>query len=705
MGWLQSDARSVHIYLVAAAIGLMAFVLVYGVGHLFGTTAYWQMPMVDERMSLMGYRYFLNDSWHWPVFTNDAVNVPYPKSVAFLDCIPVWALFNKALSAIVPPWKSFSADAYLGLWHGLTYALQACFGVACLRALGHRSWRTGIVTALFFIAVPTWIARYAHPALSAHWILLWAFYLYLRTPAGQASSTRLGVAKLCQLGVSALVSPYLATFSLLIFIPSVSRSRHWRTIAPWLPLGLLCVGLATWFGGYFAAEIEGRQWGFEWNSANALSWLIPPRSGIVGDAQWIANVNPTPYQYDGYAYLGIGILALLAVFLPHVRLLNGVIRRHPVLFVVIVGCSLFALSNHVYFGSHEILEYRIPRFFRFISNQFRSPGRFVWVPTYAVILFLLHWAYTRFATGRRFAIIAVAALLQVVDATGEWARQTATTSHRHAGLVLDAWRPLIHAHRAVMILPPYPCVLDEKREGLDAASWEIQFLASQRALPINGTYCAREQRRCAEEEQAWATLGFAPDTLYVVLRPALAVAERFEAAGGHCAVFHQGRVCSTNAAAIAAATQAKIVSPTPGPITLGHGEKLQVADAEHLSAGWAAPEPGGRWTTSSVASVLLHLDGEPPAGVSLKLQVRARLCGARTTQAVDVLLDDKKLATLQFDPVSNETTSVRTVAIPDRDHLRRSAVSIQFKPQDPRSRLGCAEGARPGVWLTGLWFE
>jgi hypothetical protein len=692
--WLTSPARALHIYLVAAAIGLGAFLAVYGPAHLVGASTYWQMPGIDERMALMGYRYFLHDTWHWPVFVNDAVNVPYPKSVAFLDCIPLWALINKAIATVVPPWRAFSADAYLGLWHGLAYVLQACFGVACLRALGHRSWRAGLVAAVFLIATPAWIFRYGHPALSAHWIELWALALYLRTPP----SRWYGVA---QLAVACLVSPYHAALSLPLFLASLLRSRA----VIWLPVGLAGMALATWFAGYFASEAAGPQWGFRWESANLLGWLIPPRSGILGDAQWIANVNPNPWQYEGYAYLGLGALGLLVAYLVGAKP-RAVIARHPFLFAIAVAAGLFALSNHIYFGSHEIATYPIPRLLRWVTYQFRSPGRFVWIPMYVVMIYLLHAALTRAVRWRGFALVALATVVQVVDAGGEWSWQRASTAGPHGPMLdLATWRPLVHSHRAVVILPPYPCVESRVDDAptFDHASTEIQLLASERALPINGTYCARELRKCDAEERAWSTLEPEPGALYVVLPPAAAVATRFAARGLRCGSFAYGQACSTEAAAIDRAA----LKPLPAPISLGYGQRLAVGDAA-LGADWTAAERGGRWTTSSVAALLLHLDGEPPPAVALKLELQARLCGTRTAQDVDVLLDEQLLATLHFDASANDAAVVRTVAIADRDRLRRAAFTVQLRPHDvrPLAKLGCdADPRRLGVWLSGLWLE
>ena len=564
VGWVArlflAPARARHVYAVAAAIGLATYLVVYGTGHLSGSSAYWTMPQTDERMFLMGYRYFLHEPWQWPVFVSHAIDVPYTTSVAFSDSIPIWALTNKAIATVAPPWGPFSADAYLGLWHGLAYALQACFGVACLRALGHRSWRTGIVTALFFLAVPAWIFRYGHDALSAHWVELWAIWLYLRTPAGTPAPRRLGIAKLGQLTVAALITPYHPVMCLGVFLASLLRSRDAKTIAIWLPLGVGCVVIATWFAGYFSGEGAVAQWGFAKQSTNVLSWLVPVRSGILGDGRWIANVTATDWQWEGYAYLGLGYLALLALFLPHVRSLRGVIERHVFLFVVALAFWLLALSNHIYVGSHEVATYSIPSVLRWFPSQFRAPGRFVWVPMYVLIVFLLHWAFLRFSTGRRFAVLVVLVVVQLIDARGDWALQRATTEGpRSSVLELGAWRPLVHAHDAVFIHPTFACLTGDRTSWLSDVSTGVQMLASERGTPINGTYNTRTKRTCAVEERAWPSLELRPGALYVVLPQARAIADRLETAGARCGAFDTVRVCSTHATAIDAAFHAGIL--------------------------------------------------------------------------------------------------------------------------------------------------
>lgn len=690
--------RAWQVYTVAAAIGLGVFVLVFGPGHLVGTSAYWQLPLPDERASMMGYRYFLAEPWHWPVFDSHTIDTTRTSHLAFWDCIPVWAVVNKAIATIVPPWRAASAQAYLGLWHGLAYVLQACFGVAILRALGHRGWHGAIVGALGFVAVPTWIFRYPHPALSAHWIELWAIYLYLRPKRG---------AQLGQLAVAALVHPYHAVMSLGVLVASLVRSRDVRTIATWLPLGVACVAAALWLAGYFTPEVRAPQWGFDKESANALGWLVPVRSGILGDARWIANVMATDWQYEGYAYLGLGVLALV-VLVARPADVRGVIARHRWLFAVTAVFAVFALSNHVYVGSYELASYPIPRLLRWIPQQFRSPGRFVWVPTYVLLAFVLHRALARYRTGRRFAIVAVAVMVQLVDARGDWSMQRAWTREPwRPVLPLAGWQQLVDAHAAVAVYPAYNCIVERTDTDLgETISTEVTWLASRRALPLNGSYSARPNHTCDADGAAWPTLDLARGTLYVLLPQAAAIADRFQAAGAACAVFDGGRACSTEASAIADAIRAGVVRPPAPAIALRYGEPLDLATTPGLDATWSQPDAGGRWTESAVASLLIRLDGPPPPGVALKLDARARLCGARTSEDVDVLVDATPIGTLHFDAAAPVT---HTIAIADPALLTRGAIAVQLRPHDtrPAAKLGCATAdPRPlGVWVSRIWLE
>jgi hypothetical protein len=707
--WWTAPMRSRRAYALAALLGLASYVITYGFGHMIGTSSYWDLPQWDSRAYLIGYRYFLHEPWHWPLFVVHTMNVPYPKSIAFSDSIPLFALINKAIATVIPPWGDFTNRDYLGLWHAIRYAQQACFGLAILRQLGHRSRGQAIVGSLFFLAVPSWISRYPHAALSGHFVILSAFYLYLRTAPRELPTRRLLLAWLGQLVAGALVNPYHAVISFGFFLAAMLRSRRWWSLAL-VPCGAALVGGALWFGGYLSRDATVSLGGFDIASTNLTAMFSSRHSGIFGDMTWLASTDATGYQYEGIAYLGLGFLILLAASATQLRSVAEAIRRHPFLFAFALGAWLLALSDHVYAGSHLVVSYGYPHSLRWITEEFRSPGRFVWIPMYVLIAYLLHWGFKRFSSGWQLAVLPVLAIVQLADARGASSYEASSTHEPYAPVIaLEPWRALVHSYDAVFVLPSYDCVLDGT-PNIDHVSLDIEYYASERALPINGVYSARPTRDCAKDETSWGSIELADHTLYVLLPRAVRIARRLQSLGATCGKFAYGVACSKESAPIVAAVQSgalKAVTPDAPPLAYGHHVEL-AQPSPFLGEGWSWAEPQGRWSDGLEAGLLFRLVGDPPSGAALHVQAVAALCGRRAAQEVDVMVDDELLATLRFDSTTNDVAVVRTIPIAHPELLRRSSLELEFRPYDIRTpaRLGCNDDRRAlGIMIQRLWFE
>jgi hypothetical protein len=710
--WWTAETSARRAYALAAVIGLALYVIVFGPRHLLGTSSYWDMPQPDQRAYLIGYRYFLQEPWHWPLFSVHKMNIPYRESIAFTDSIPLWALCNKVLAAIVPGWKAFTIRGYLGVWYAVVYALQACFGVAIVRRLGHLSHGAVIVTASFFLAVPAFAIRYGHASLSAHFLTLSAFYLYLCCPAGQPAPRRIYRAWVAQLACAMLINPYHTVMSLGLFVVALLRSRSWRAVAQWLGLGMLAITVAAWLVGYLSPSSGAHMPGFELASTNLLSMVVPVRSFFFGDAPVIANVLATEFQYEGWAFLGLGLLVLLVWSLPSSRGLLETIRHHKLLFALVVLTWMLSLSSRIYFGSHLIAEYDIPDALRWIPDQFRAPGRFVWLPMYAVIIYLLHWGLTRLSSGWKLFVLPLLALIQVVDTVGAWGLPLDATDHgrREDFLGVDTWRPFIQAHDAVYVLPSFLCVLDGTPH-IDQVSAEIEYLASEKALPINGVYSARPARDCAVDQLTWSTMRVAPNTLYVVLPQAAKVATRLEGIGASCASFAYGSACTTNQAALDAAIHdGALVRSQPKVPTLALGAHVDLtsdATAPYLMDGWSFAESAGRWSVGEDASLVFHLEAPRRQQLTLKLQATAALCGSRGSEDVDIYLRGTQIGTLHFDAGSNDLQQTRSLAIAGIE-LDAPVLVLELRPRDFRapSKLRCNNDTRElAVSVKELWFE
>src|SRR5207249_1228980 len=114
-------------------------------------------------------------------------------------------------------------------------------------------------------------------------------------------------------------------------------------------------------------------------SLNLLSPFWPQRnSGLLmqRDSNVASDLAPiidaTGGQYEGYAYLGLGVLALLVIALVLApNRLWQLVRGNAALVAAMALVIVFSASNHVYWGDHRLISYEYPALFEKVANQFR----------------------------------------------------------------------------------------------------------------------------------------------------------------------------------------------------------------------------------------------------------------------------------------------------------------------------------------------
>lgn len=452
----------------AALAGILFACWLYGTGVIDPRSTGW-LTADDAAAHFAGLVYFLNQAWHWPpgLILNFGDE---PTSVVFTDCIPLLAIPAKALGLS-------GRVQYFGLWFVACHALAGWWGCRLLQRLGTRGF-AAFVGALFFVISPTILLRaYGHESLMGQFLVIAALERSLRDEWRWRGW-------LVLLVVAALVHAYLATMVGVLGV-AAALSALWRHRVS--AVGLLGQGIAsllvlfvcTWLAGYFVGSGDVFAEGYGHYSANLLTWIDPMDwaafnrtwGRVVPYAQewslFIPSVGQaTVGQYEGFAYLGAGMLALVAMSLVLLALRDRApagtaVDAAPraswvVVLAACLGMLLVAVSTRVTLGPHTLFALPVPQAMAHALGAYRAGGRFVWPLTYLLVA----WAISRGASVRGGNwIIAAALLLQCADLSGKL-REFHTRFHQPApalGLDSPVWNTLLaNCPRVQMVSQIHP---------------------------------------------------------------------------------------------------------------------------------------------------------------------------------------------------------------------------------------------------------
>lgn len=458
----------------------------------------------DRAMHTLGWWFFRAAPWGWPPGINPRLGIELANSIGLVDGLPLFAFPFKLLSPLLP-----EVFQYWGLWFLLCFALQALFGFMLARELG-MSRVVAVMAGLFAVITPAFLFRLPlHMALAGHWLILAAIFLYVkRTPPRLYAWPLL-------LGAAAATHPFLLTIAGAVWIASILE-RLWQARQPLrrifaeAAIILATVLVILWACGYFTT-LSYVSFGYGRFKLNLMALFDPNEWSTI-----LPNLPSTDSDYEGFNYLGIGILALLPIIaMLSVRSWRIIFRpRWLPLLVVTAGLVLFAISYRPAFLDHELVTLPLPANLEELANIFRSSGRMAWLAGYlisfAVLLGAARW-FGRFAA----PVLAVLFVVQVVDSAPGWARfrpQGPVTSHWNIGLTDPLWQALAPHYGRVRALP----VID-----IDPHWLPLSYYALTNGLSVDAVYLSRVDTHAlaalrAAGEAALDTGGFDPEAIYVL---------------------------------------------------------------------------------------------------------------------------------------------------------------------------------------------
>lgn len=498
-----APTHAVIAWFLSFVIGCAGAWVLFPIPVLLGTAPFWTYPSgiaggswADMATALSGYDAFVRDAWRWPLFHTFSLGGSAGANVVFTDSIPVVALLGRMLFRITG-----QVIPLFGAWSGLCLVGMALASTGLVRALGARGVPAAIAAAIIGVSMPALLARWGHLSLMAQGLLPLALIIYVKLYAEKQLSGAYVFACLSALCLaSLLVHPYLffmvTAVAAAALLQAASDRRLSRPAAAVI-LGALAMvlGICILAMGHLAGDGTISAAGFGVFSTNLLSPIMPQVSGIIPGAL-PEIMDATGGQYEGFVYLGAGLLLLALISYGSLRCtLASRVRRHPFLAAVLIGFTALALSNDIYAGQLHLLAVPMPDSLLRAAGVVRASGRFAWLGLYLVAALAIVAVNQRPKAG---LILLLAAGLQWADADMLRRMVRQSVSHPSAA-VLDtsAWRAVLPGLDHVVVDPPFLCLRDGPEvDWRMQAAMQVQLMASQSGTATNTVYAARTRPDC-----------------------------------------------------------------------------------------------------------------------------------------------------------------------------------------------------------------
>lgn len=416
------------LFLIGAILGAICFIGVYGVKVLdFTNTGWLFFGDNDLRQHYIAWCHFRSEPWTFPFGLMNTLSYPDSMSVIYTDSIPIFAVFFKFYNAVMP--QSFQ---YFGLFGILSFMLMGGLSAIFLRRFIDDDVICIIGCVFYILSFQVIHRMYYHTALAAQWIIILALIIWVYDDEikGKKGLIWGGMGFLCVAVHSyylAMVGMVLAALMVCQYVKNHVKGDKIITAAklPLVEFAAFCAGglFNLWILGAFDGEASASGYGLGTFSSNINTF--------INSMDYTSLIPGLPvyydFQYEGFGYLGAGILFLYLVVA--IGLVIRRIRKVPekafhenkiygyVTVLLVLVSFMAAVLPEITFGSIKIVRIPYPEFIEKVLGIFRSNGRLVWVAVY--VLMTAGISFTAY-TFRRYRPIAISIILfalitQIID--------------------------------------------------------------------------------------------------------------------------------------------------------------------------------------------------------------------------------------------------------------------------------------------------
>lgn len=396
---------------LSALVGAAVFLAIYGIRVLDVTNDSWlRNNYMDMSGHYTGWIYYRKTPWQFPLGLIEGLVYPNKVSIVYMDSIPLFALFFKVLSPILP--ETFQ---YFGIYGLITYMLQSALGSVLIYSRT-KNRAVSLIGSVFFVLSSVLTQRmYTHSALAFHPVILASMLLYFnrhKVGYGWKSAANWTLIYVVACSVHAYLVPMVLAFQCAYYLKKLfSRKWYMTMVRMAIPVAVLLGMMYIW--GYFYGVSNFGDGGLGAYSAD-LNTLIDDQgtSWFTGLFGKIASTG----MNEGYSYLGFGVI-LLGIIDTVVIVMNwrAAVKKIDISTILLLCVFVCAATFPVFrLGGRVLLELPLPGKIVQLCSTFRTNGRFMWPALYMITFGIIVSTCRLFRKNAPFLLL-LAAVIQIVD--------------------------------------------------------------------------------------------------------------------------------------------------------------------------------------------------------------------------------------------------------------------------------------------------
>jgi len=645
----KENGRAYFSNAVPLLLGLGFFILVVGFGILNPRNVSWLLADFDMTLEYLGWAFYRYSPWTFPIGMNPNFGLDISSSIIFSNSLPIFAPIFKVFNPLLgEPFQ------FWGIWILLCFLLQTWIAWKLIGLMTSNNLLRFFASGLLAFSPSMLFQIGFHNSTVGHFPILAALYLIFRPQ----QTYRLWWWTLL-LPCTLLIHPYTFAMILALWIADlldrlfIQHEMSIKQVAKEILLVLSTTILLAWQMGYFMSVSPGET-GFGTYRMNLLALF--DSSGF--DSQNWSYLFSLPQvraknNYEGFSYLGLGMILILLLALPvaakHLGQIKQLARRFIFVLLCLLALTVFALSNQIAVGSWSFTVPISPTLFS-IASILRASGRMFWPVIYFISLASIYYLIKGYSKNLAISILGIGLVIQVADTSNGWLPIRHKINHPltqlESPLADPFWESAAKHYKKVVRVPVWN----------EQAVWEkFAGYAAQYHLGTNSVFMGRVDKNKIDASnaklQAEILSGkFDDDTLYVVednevpkflatMNPSTDVLARFDQINVFAPKWKLCKAC------LQINSENEIDPKVSTTRLIKLGEKIDLSRfgkyaTVFLGPGWSVPENWGTWSLAKKASITLPLPAIFPQKIVIESQ--AFIAGAQTNQVVEIWINGVK---------------------------------------------------------------